>query len=890
MDEHKHDGRRGSAPNEGAAPTTPTPISGGPGSSRSSGPDVSSARFFAASEVHEPMPETIGPYRIIRELGRGGMGAVYLAVREDDRFRRQVALKVIKRGMDTEEILRRFQLERQVLSALTHPNIARLLDGGAMDDGRPYFVLEYIEGQTIDAFCDANGLNVEQRLQLFQKVCSAVHYAHQNLVIHRDIKPHNILVTLEGEPKLLDFGIAKLINSQLMQITVATGPQLRLMTPEYASPEQVRGSPVSTSTDVYSLGALLYEILTGHRPYRFESRIEQEIVRVVCEVDPERPSSAVSRIEELRSSDGGTRRVTPETVSRVREGDPTRLRRRLSGDLDDIVLKAMEKAPPKRYLSAQQMAEDIQRHIDGMPVTARAGRGAAYRAAKFLRRNRGLVNAAAVVVLALLIGLLTTSWQWREAARERRRAESAAEASRQVVDGFTNSVMRVDGLIAASDGASGADRFDATLARLEELHREVELQDPQTRAALQRGLISVAMLLGDREGGSRGPSAGDVEAAMRAYAVAEKMLARTPSETSEGLRQTFALQTRLGDGYRRLGRATDAGAAFERAEAAARTLAARDGDPVAMRRMSVAMHSSAEQTMQDGDPAGALPALEKIVEMREEMRRSHPSSQSRRDLGTALATLGDCLRALGRDQEAEAMFRRSVEERRSLLADDPIDRHKRDFVVVHVWFLGDLLLDRGDAAGALAEVERVRPLAEQLVADSGANARSHVDLVEVDAQTLRALRDLGRIDEARAYADQASRRLAEARRLWPRDTFLPRQEASFLLLRGDLEAASSRFAESAAWFARAVDAYRGLMPPDPGELEARALGTALWRLGVAEQRAAAQAAGDARHSRLQSALSAFRESLSQHAALPSNAEAIAELSRLIAQCEQDIGD
>lgn len=237
----------------------------------------------------------IGAYMIVREIGRGGMGAVYEAVRDDDQYQTRVAIKIIKRGMDTDFILRRFRNERQILARLNHPHIARLLDGGTTEDGLPYFVMECIEGQPITEYADERRLANDERLKLFRAVCSAVQYAHQNLVIHRDIKPGNILVTAEGVPKLLDFGIAKLLHPDLSsQATALTAVELRAMTPEYASPEQVCGGTITTASDVYSLGMLLYELLTGRLPYRFKTRRADDIARAVCEQEPDKPSDSIA--------------------------------------------------------------------------------------------------------------------------------------------------------------------------------------------------------------------------------------------------------------------------------------------------------------------------------------------------------------------------------------------------------------------------------------------------------------------------------------------------------------------------------------------------------------------------------------------------------------------
>src|SRR5829696_3824214 len=315
----------------------------------------------------------VGSYRIVRELGRGGMGAVYLAVRADDEFQKRVAIKLVKRGMDTDFILRRFRQERQILASLDHQNIARLLDGGTTDDGLPFFVMEYIEGLPVNQFCDAHKLSTPERLRLFLKVCSAVTYAHQNLVIHRDLKPSNVMVMADGTPKLLDFGIAKLLNPEMGGRALdPTTLAMRLMTPEYASPEQVRGETVTMVSDVYSLGVLLYDLLTGHRPYNLRSRSPDEIARVICEQEPERPSVAVNLIEVIPSHGREPLEITPDSVSRVRDGSLEKLRRQLSGSIDNIVLKSLRKEPQRRYQTVEEFARDIEHYLEGRPVSAPA--------------------------------------------------------------------------------------------------------------------------------------------------------------------------------------------------------------------------------------------------------------------------------------------------------------------------------------------------------------------------------------------------------------------------------------------------------------------------------------------------------------------------------------
>ncbi len=421
--------------------------------------------------------ETIGPYRLLRLLGRGGMGAVYLAQRDDGTFKKRVALKLIRAGLDTHDILQRFRLERQILAALNHPNIARLLDGGMTPDRRPYLVMEYIEGQPLTEYCDAHRLGLDARLELFQTVCQAVHHAHQNLVVHRDLKPDNILVTKgdgtspEGTVKLLDFGIAKLLNPALGELTAPmTRTDVRLLTPEYASPEQVRGEPVTTASDVYALGVLLYELLTGHRPYRLQQRAIAEMIRVICEEEPMRPSTAVSQVETITHKDGTTH-VTPEEVSMARAVSAEQLKRRLRGDLDNVILMALRKEPNRRYRSAEALGVDIDRHLRGLPVNAHRDT-VGYRMRKFVIRHRMgvLTSAAVMVVLAGVIAFYTI-----RLTQERDRAQQESDTAQEISD-F---------LIALFDAS---DPYSETPGRIDTLRVQTFLH--QGAARIEKDLIA----------------------------------------------------------------------------------------------------------------------------------------------------------------------------------------------------------------------------------------------------------------------------------------------------------------------------------------------------------------------------------------------------------------
>jgi serine/threonine protein kinase len=356
----------------------------------------------------------LGPYELVEAIGEGGMGTVYLAVRADGMYDKQVAIKVIRGSLNTDFFISRFRNERQILAGLEHPNIARLLDGGVTEEGLPYVVLEFVAGIPIDEYCVVHDLSIPNRLRLFRVVCSAVQHAHQNLVVHRDLKPGNILVTEDGIPKLLDFGIAKMWDPRQDESRGEhTRTVVRIMTPDFASPEQVRGDCITTSSDVYSLGVILYLLLTGRRPYRVSSTAPHEIIKAICDTDPEKPSTAVARLEKTENSTvSDVKGTTRAALDSKRE----KLRRTLSGDLDNIVLKALRKEPVRRYASVEQFSEDVRRYLECLPVIARKDTPG-YRASKFILRHKAGVAATLAVALTLIAGLWTTVREERIAQR-----------------------------------------------------------------------------------------------------------------------------------------------------------------------------------------------------------------------------------------------------------------------------------------------------------------------------------------------------------------------------------------------------------------------------------------------------------------------------------------
>jgi non-specific serine/threonine protein kinase/serine/threonine-protein kinase len=461
---------------------------------------------------------SIGPYRIVQVIGEGGMGMVYQAVRVDDLYRKLVALKVVRRGLYSSLALRRFETERHILAHLDHPNIAKLLDGGTTADGQPFFVMDFIAGTPIDEYCDHERLVIHKRLQLFLTVCSAVQYAHQNFVVHRDIKPQNILVTSEGAIRLLDFGIAKLLDPEAENPN-ETISVVQMMTPEYASPEQLLNRPVTTASDTYSLGVLLYVILTGHKPFVFKSRSVQEICDVIRDSEPRRPS-AVVRTEETTANG---RVLTEAGVAIARGLTRGKLARELEGDLDNILLMALRSEPERRYTSVEQLAGDIERYLDGRPVLARDDTFA-YRAGKFMRRHQGAVLGASLAVFLLIAGSITTSWEARIAMRQRERAERRFNDVRRVANSL---LFDVHDAIRDLPGSTPARRLIVTKA-LEFLNSLA--QDSADDHELQRELAAAWERVGDVQGQTRASNLGDTTGALTSYRKALAIRERLSAE------------------------------------------------------------------------------------------------------------------------------------------------------------------------------------------------------------------------------------------------------------------------------------------------------------------------------------------------------------------------
>jgi eukaryotic-like serine/threonine-protein kinase len=602
------------------------------------------AEYTPAEPVENFQPDDrVGAYRIVRLLNRGGMGSVYLAERADGQFSQHVAIKVIRAGMDTSDILDRFEHERQILASLNHPHIAALYDGGVTPEGRPFFVMEYVDGDPITDYCDHGAMCTRDRLKLFQTVCDAVKFAHQNLVVHRDLKPDNILVTHEGTVKLVDFGIAKILTEDPSDGQAPrTKTNLRLMTKEYAAPEQVRGDPITTATDVYQLGILLYELLTGSRPFGLRKRAQLEIESVILQTEPPRPSTRAA--EQAKS--------TP-TVATARSTTAEHLRRELAGDLDNIVMMAVRKEPERRYLSVEQFARDIDFHLRGNPVFAH-GDSPSYRFNKFVGRHRFGVAVSTILTLSLLGGLGGTIWQARKAALER---EHVKEMNSFILGLFRASdpnEARGDTLTVREVLDRGAERLDTSLTL-----------SPDIRADL---LTSVAEIYGNL---------GLFEDADSLINSALSIVMRP--EGGDPLREARVLRA-LAKVRERRGLYTDSDSLLRLAL-----------DRMAGRR-GVSAEDLAATRADLGLLAKQLGKLEESVTLFSEaisdLKRGTGSGTVA--LANAYHNLGTSLTLLGRFDEAEAAMTTSLRIRRNLFGEEHLD------VASSLNSLGEVFRNRGD--------------------------------------------------------------------------------------------------------------------------------------------------------------------------------------------------
>ncbi len=743
------------------------------------------------------------------------MGSVYLATRDDEQYRQQVAIKLIKTGLGGDMLRRRFRTEMQILADLNHPNIARLLDGGETIDHVPYLVMEYVEGRSINEYCAAHDLTTEQRLELFTTVCAAVQYAHQHLVVHRDIKPSNILVSNEGVPKLVDFGIAKLLESGASNgESPATATAMHFMTPEYASPEQIRGVSVTTATDVYSLGVVLYELLSGRPPYRLNNRAPHEIAKVILEQDPERPSAAISAHRKVESNNGSNGRAVTSSVINL-----PKLRGRLKGDLDNIVLKAMRKEPERRYASVQQLADDIDRHLAGLPVTARPDTFG-YRAGKFIRRQKVAVTAAALIVITLVAGIVITLNQNRIARAERAKAERRFNEVRQLANSF---VFEVHDAIVNLPGATPA-RSVIVQRGLKYLDSLAE--DAAGDRSLQRELAAAYEKLGAVQYtpsvAHLGDLAGALESHRKAAALREALVAADPANSDyrrELLDSYWFIATLLGN----------KGDLTRELEMIRRQLPARE---------ELARAESTEFTdrynlagtyvyigrvlMQMGDVNGALEYQRKALQLREQLSGLDPNlARSKRALSISYEYMGLATDQAGDTKTALELQLRGLEARESLVAADPLNTDLQLMLNESRRYVGDMLSKAGEQLQASEHYRKQLALAETMLASDPTNAQftsNHaVALIKIGDVEVHA----GRVVKAISNYQQAVRIREQLNSSAPLDLSIRRDLAEAWIKLGDALEQAHKNLQAREYYQKSLETLESLSSSIPADAVVR---------------------------------------------------------------------
>lgn len=675
---------------------------------------------------------TLGPYKLVELLGSGGMGSVYKAVRSDQTFTQAVAIKLVRRGMDSDFILARFRQERQILGNLNHPNIARILDAGSAPDGRPYFVMEFVEGLPLLKHCEEAGLGVRERLDLFLQVCAAVQHAHQKLIIHRDLKPSNILVTKDGVPKLLDFGIAKILTPGDATGEILTQTTSRLMTPDYASPEQVMGKDLTTATDVYSLGALLYFLLAGEKPYRIAGRSLQEMEHAVCTVDPKRPSMAAV---------------------------DAKARRELAGDLDNIVLHAMSKEPERRYASAEHFAADIRNYLEGRPVTAREITFL-YRAGKTIRRNKAASVAAALMVVSLLGGVFSTYYQMRRA--ERRFGQVRKLANTFLFD-FYESIEKIPGTVESR----------ALILRTAREYLDSLAAEARGDEGLSMELAQAYLRLGDVEGGVMSGNLGNSQLAVSHFLKAQRLV--------EPLRRSARTATLLATVHRRLGDSDSyssnlPGAVANYTKGIEILTAGKGTDRDSLTLLGNLHNNTARILTRMLRSKEAVDHTRKAAEIYEQLlARGNAPPEVSNALAAAYGNLGNSAYRSSQLQQALEMHRKSIALRERLVEEQPRSPEFRRDLAIAYSNAADVLGNAGgpnlgDKAGALELCRKMVALTEGNLKADPADRRALFDhamslmrlgsmLPQKEAEALDTLRASLAMFERIAAADAKNRRV-----------------------------------------------------------------------------------------------------------------------------------
>jgi len=756
------------------------------------------ARLLAAEDANSCVGRAVGPYKLVRQIGSGGMGAVYLAERDDDQYHKKVAIKLVRIGLDADTMVRRFRSERQILALLEHPHVARLLDGGVTADGQPYIVMEYIEGARITDYCRTQELNISQRLLLFRQICSAVHYAHQHLVVHRDIKPSNILVSKDGAPKLLDFGIARILDSSASGLEGLTLTNLNPMTPEYASPEQIQGKGLTTATDIYSLGVLLYELLTGQKPYKTSDKTPQEVARLVCESEPQKPSTAT------------TTAAIPSAAARLEA---------ISGDLDHVVLKAMRKEPSQRYASAEELSGDVGNYLAGLPVRAREG-SFRYLVGKFVARHKAVVALSSALLLALIVGLVLVSWEVHVAGVERARAQRRFNDVRRLANSF---------LFEFHDSIK--DLPGATPARKLVVGRALEYLDGLSKEAgndtsLQRELAAAYQKVGDVQGDPYSANLGDTPGALMSYrkalAIRESLLSADPDNK--------ALKLELSGTYWKIGLSLDGATDFSGALINLRKALAlteqswKVGDPRLSDQLAGDYRGIANVLAEIGDWREAVENHRKSASIREAAEGSDHEMDItlRTHLAADYYGIAEALPHLGQNSAAVEAARKSVSILQVMTQQDRPNATLRQYLADCQVLLGKRLEDQGLFDESLQSYRQALNIYQAAMAADPADARSHRLVGFTEIRIGEVLTKKHRPTEALDVLRKALSTLQDLAKTAPNSDYISHNFGNVYVELGDAHAALASDAkipaarrhehwrEACSWYQKSTDTRRDL--------------------------------------------------------------------------------
>lgn len=705
----------------------------------------------------------IGSYQILKELGTGGMGAVYLAERTDGEFDRKVAVKMLRREFNTSEIRKRFKQEKEIQANLIHPNIARLIDAGTTEDDIPYIVMEYIEGKTIDNFCQMNHLQFEDRLKLFNKVCDAVAFAHRNLIIHRDLKPSNIIVTKNGEPKLLDFGISKMLSGEVKEAQTVT--KMGVMTPEYASPEQIKGKSVTTSTDIYSLGVILFELLVGQRPFGEEIKEKGNIFQSILESEPDRPSDVLLKIqtsdkpqieekdlkefENIETDEAKTaimgEEVTKKLINKTKPQFTSTSPKRLVGDIDNIILKSLRKEPERRYQTVEQLSADIWRHLDGMPVLARPATFS-YRASKFINRNKAGVLAGFLVLLAVITGVIATLWQARVARAERAKAEKRFNDVRSLANSFlfeiTPEIEKLPG---------------STRARELVVKRALEYLDNLSKEAgddaeLQKELATAYIKVGNVQGNPYDDNLGDIKDAEKSYEKARVIL----DDLYKNNPNDLSIQENFAKVYELIGDVNFYGDDTEKAENSykksleflEKIAATKPNDIETQKKIGKVINEIALITFWNGKNKKSLEISERSRSIFEKLYKENPEDKEViKQTANTYLRIGEVLGWEERYDEAKDLLDKALKMLKELSAKYPKDLDLRRTYMIAYFRKGENYADTKNYDESIKSYRTAEEMAQTALDEDPKNAKAQRDLIMMKFKVAETLDIAGKNQE-----------------------------------------------------------------------------------------------------------------------------------------------